>query len=222
MSKRIEPAPRAVIFDMDGTLADTFPLVVAAWNAAMSGHAGRTFSAEEVIARFGVPDPAMIRREVPAEMGDQCVEIYHQHYEQQHADLARAFDGIADMLAAIKGRGLPTGVMTGKGKRSAVITLAALGWENMFDVVVTGEDVERQKPDPQGLFIVCGKLGVTPRDCVFVGDSPADIGAGKNAGMRTIVAGWHPVYLEQLRAMAPDYWAETPGDVAELVGASAR
>src|SRR5688572_4876904 len=112
MSNRIDPPPRAVIFDMDGTLADTFPLVVAAWNAAVSGHAGRTFSAAEVIARFGVPDPAMIRREVPPELGDRCVEVYHRHYEQQHADLARAFDGITEMLAAIKGRGLPTGVMT--------------------------------------------------------------------------------------------------------------
>jgi pyrophosphatase PpaX len=108
-------------------------------------------------------------------------------------------------------------VMTGKGRRAATITLAALGWEAMFDAVVTGEDVVRQKPDPQGLLIVCERLGVPASDCVFVGDSPADIGAGKNAGMRTIVAGWHPVYLEQLRAMGFDYWAERPGDVVTLV-----
>lgn len=218
MRTRIDPVPGAVIFDMDGTLADTFPLVVAAWNAALSGHAGRSFTAAEVVSRFGVPDPAMIRREVPAELGDRCVEVYHEHYERRHADLARAFDGVAEMLAAIKRRALPTGVMTGKGKRSAAITLAALGWERMFDAVVTGEDVARQKPDPEGLFIVCERLNVRPRDCVFLGDSPADIGAGTNAGMRTIVAGWHPVYLDQLRELGPDYWAETPGDVVALLG----
>ena len=214
----IEPAPRAVIFDMDGTLADTFALVVAAWNAALSGHAGREYAAAEVIARFGVPDPAMIRREVPEHLADEAVELYHRHYEAQHSPLARAFEGISDMLAAIRSRGLPMGVMTGKGGRAARITLAALGWENTFAAVVTGEDVTRQKPDPEGLLIVCERLGVRPSECVFVGDSPADIGAGKNAGMKTIVAGWHPVYLEQLRAMGPDYWAETPGDVVELVG----
>jgi phosphoglycolate phosphatase-like HAD superfamily hydrolase len=150
MSTCIDPAPRAVIFDMDGTLADTFPLVVAAWNAALSGHAGRQFAAAEVIARFGIPDPAMIRREIPAHLGDEAVEVYHLHYERRHAELARAFDGVTEMLAAIKARGLPTGVMTGKGKRSATITLAALGWDGctgrrMFDAVVTGEDVARQK-----------------------------------------------------------------------------
>ena len=219
--KPIDPAPRAVIFDMDGTLADTFALVVAAWNAALAAHAGREFAAEEVIARFGIPDPAMLRREVPEHLAEEVIERYHRHYEAQHTPLARAFEGITDMLAAIKRRGLPTGVMTGKGRRAARITLAALGWESMFDAVVTGEDVARQKPDPEGLLIVAKQLGVHPRACVFVGDSPADIGAGKNAGMKTIVAGWHPVYLEQLRAMGFDYWAERPGDVVTLLGREA-
>ena len=205
---------------MDGTLADTFPLVVSAWNAALSAHAGREFAAEEVIARFGVPDPQMLRREVPDHLAEEVIERYHAHYEAQHGPLARPFEGITEMFEAIKRRGLPTGVMTGKGRRAARITLAALGWEAMFDAVVTGEDVTRQKPDPEGLLIVCDRLGMTPRDCVFVGDSPADIGAGKNAGMRTIVAGWHPVYLEQLRVMHPDFWARTPADVATLVGTS--
>lgn len=222
MNTPMNPPPRAVIFDMDGTLADTFPLVVAAWNAALSGHAGRAFAAEEVIARFGIPDPAMIRRELPEHLGDAAVEAYHLHYERQHGLLARVFDGVTEMLAAIRRRGLPSGVMTGKGRRSADITLAALGWEQSFDAVVTGEDVERQKPDPEGLLLVCRRLGVVPRDCVFVGDSPADIGAGKNAGIRTIVAGWHPVYLDQLRTMAPDCWADTPTDVVTLLGAPLR
>jgi 2-phosphoglycolate phosphatase len=215
----ITPAPRAVIFDMDGTLADTFPLVVAAWNAAMRKHAGRDFAAEEVIARFGVPDSAMIRRELPEHLGDEAIEVYHRHYEQQHGPLASAFEGVTDMLAAIKSRGLLTGVMTGKGKRAATITLAALGWERMFDAVVTGEDVTEQKPHPEGLLKVAKQLGVSPGECVFVGDSPADIGAGKNAGIRTIVAGWHPVYLDEVRAMKPDFWAQTPGDVVKLLGA---
>ncbi len=203
---------------MDGTLADTFALVVAAWNAALAGRAGRQFAAEEVIARFGVPDSAMIRREVPEDFAEEAIERYHRHYEARHTPLARAFEGITEMLAAIKARGLPMGVMTGKGRRAATITVAALGWERMFDAVVTGEDVTNQKPDPEGLFIVCERLGVRPGQCAFVGDSPADIGAGKNAGMKTIVAGWHPVYLNEVRAMGPDYWAETPGDVVELLG----
>ncbi len=217
----LDPPPQAIIFDLDGTLADTFALVVSAWNAAVSAHAGRTFGTEEVIARFGIPDSAMIRREMPPRLGDEAVETYYQHYESSH-HLACAFDGVGEMLAAIQSRGLPMGVMTGKGRRSATITLAALGWERMFDAVVTGEDVTKQKPDPEGLFIVAERLKAQPRECVFIGDSPADIGAGKNGGIRTIVAGWHPVYLDEVRAMEPDYWAQTPGDVVKLLGAESE
>ena len=132
MPEPITPAPRAVIFDMDGTLADTFPLVVSAWNAAMRKHAGRDATAEEVIARFGVPDPVMIRNALPPHLGDEAIEAYHVHYERQHGALAQPFEGITEMLAAIKSCGLLTGVMTGKGRRSAKITLAALAFRTMI------------------------------------------------------------------------------------------
>jgi beta-phosphoglucomutase-like phosphatase (HAD superfamily) len=146
----ITPAPRAVIFDMDGTLADTFPLVVSAWNAAMRKHAGRDFSAEEVIARFGVPDPQMIRRELPEHLGDEAVEVYHAHYQQQHASAGQAVrrdHGNAECRQIARAAHRRD---DGKGKRSALITLGALAWEGMFDAVVTGEDVTEQKPQPEG------------------------------------------------------------------------
>ena len=60
-------------------------------------------------------------------------------------------------------------------------------------------------------------MGVSPKECAFIGDSPADVGAGQNAGMLTVVAGWHPVYLEDVRKMGPDVWAEKPSEVVALV-----
>ena len=214
----ITPAPRALIFDMDGTLADTFPLVVAAWNEAVRSHFGRDCTAEEVIARFGVPDPEMIRGAVPHSLWDEAIERYHAHYESQHRAMARPFEGVTELLGALRRGNKSLGVVTGKGRRSAKISLAALGWGETFDVVITGEDVRAQKPAPDGLLEAARRLGATPRECIFVGDSPADIGAGKAAGVPTIVAGWHPVYLDELRRLGPDHWAETPMDVARLAG----
>src|SRR5687768_8574371 len=188
----ITPAPRAVIFDMDGTLADTFPLVVASWNAALRDHFGRDCTAEEVIARFGVPDPEMIRGAAPESLRDEAVERYHVHYEAEHRTLARPFEGVTELLAALRRGGKGLGVVTGKGRRSADISLRALGWADTFDVIITGEDVRAQKPAPHGLLEAARRLGARPNECVFVGDSPADIGAGQAAGIPTVVAGWHP------------------------------
>ncbi len=207
---------RAVIFDLDGTLADTFPLIVKAWNAGVGPETGLTYSDAEVIARFGIPDPQMIRRELKGEAGERADAAYHAAYKKEHG-IVKAFDGVDDMLAELNRRKVPTGLMTGKGKRSAIITLEALGWSKAFGSVITGEDVKVQKPDPQGLFAVAQSLGVEPAACAFVGDSPVDIGAGQNAGMVTVAAGWHPVYLDEIRAMKPDVWAESPMDVVGML-----
>jgi 2-phosphoglycolate phosphatase len=207
----------AIIFDLDGTLADTFPMIVQAWNAAVSPHTGKTYSDAEVIARFGIPDPQMIRKELPGAAGDEADKVYHAYYEAHHGTV-ELFPGVREVLNELKRRGVPMGVMTGKGKRTARITLNALGLSDMFGAVVTGEDVTHQKPDPEGPLLAAKQLGIAPADCVFVGDSPADIPAGKAADMLTVAAGWHSVYLDEIRALQPDVWAQSPRDLLTLLG----
>ena len=212
LSRRI----RAVIFDLDGTLADTFSMIVGAFNAAITPHTGRTYSDAEVIARFGIPDPQMIRRELPGAAGEQADAVYHAYYEREHGRVKR-FAGVDEMLAELKRNGVKLGLMTGKGKRSAKITIEALGWSEIFEAMVTGEDVTEQKPAPDGPLLAAKMLGVEPAECAFIGDSPADIGAGKSAGMVTVAAGWHSVYLEEIRKMSPEIWANTPNDVVRAL-----
>ncbi len=211
---------RAVIFDLDGTLADTFPLIVGAWNAGVGAITGKSYSDEEVISRFGIPDPQMIRREFGGDetLGLRADEAYHAFYQREHAATVKAFDGIDEMLSQLRRRNVPLGLMTGKGRRSARITVESLGWKEVFAAIVTGEDVKRQKPEPEGLQTVAARLDVPAQSCAFVGDSPADMGAGKNAGMVVVAAGWHPVYLDEIRAMKPDVWAEAPADIIRLIG----
>jgi pyrophosphatase PpaX len=127
------------------------------------------------------------------------------------------FEGIAELLAALKEIGLPMGVMTGKGRRTADITLRQLGWDAVFGAVITGDEAKSQKPAPDGLLQVAGMLGASPGRCLWVGDSPADMKAGKAAGMFTLAAGWHPVYIEKIRALSPDRWANHPREVLQCV-----
>jgi pyrophosphatase PpaX len=211
------PRVNAIIFDLDGTLADTFPLIVAAWNAAVTPHTGITYSDADVIARFGIPDPFMIRRDLPGDAGEQADATYHAHYEREHATLVKPFAGVSEMLAELHRRRVPLGLMTGKGRRTARITVNALGWGDTFGAIVTGEDVKEQKPQPEGPLLAAKMLGVAAKECAFVGDSPADIGAGKAAGMLTVMAGWHPVYVDEVRKLEPDVWAESPRDLLRII-----
>lgn len=209
---------RAIIFDLDGTLADTFPLIVRAWNVALTPVTGKTYSDEEVIARFGIPDGQMIVRELAGRPAGEAVDAYHACYEREHAAIVRPFEGIESLLGELQRRRVPIGVMTGKGRRTADITLRQLGWDHTFAAVITGDDVAGQKPAPDGPLAAAKKLGAAPADCAFVGDSPADIGAGRSAGMISVAAAWHPVFVEALRALAPDLWAERPADVLKVLG----
>jgi HAD superfamily hydrolase (TIGR01509 family) len=213
----ITPPPRGIIFDFDGTLVDSFGLVIHAWNAACREPMGRTYSDEEFIARFGLTETNMLRKELPAEHFERARQVFLDEYRASHRELCTIFDGIVELLEMLNARGVPMGIMTAKGRDTADIALAELGWSRIFKSVVTGDDVVNSKPDPEGAFLVARQLGLDPRECVFIGDSPADIGAGKAAGMRTIWAGWHPVYAEKVRALHPDYSAMTPHDLRLLL-----
>src|SRR4051812_11799345 len=97
MTRKSDKTIRAVIFDLDGTLADTFDLIVVAWNAALTPITGKTYSDAAVISRFGTPAPAMIRAELDGPAGDAAVEAYHVSYEKEH-DIVKPFPGITEML----------------------------------------------------------------------------------------------------------------------------
>ncbi len=211
----------AALFDFDGTLADTLPLITLAWNHVMRPIFGRDFSLAEVVERFGPTDAAMIERELKgrsAQAIHQATENYFAHYEAAH-DAARAFDGISEMLGEVRRAGFKMGLMTGKGRRAADITLRLLGWEHAFASVVTGDETARPKPDPEGVLRVARELQAEPSRCIYVGDLPVDIRAGRAAGMSTVAAGWNAYDEAALRAAAPDFWAQTPRDVAALLSA---
>lgn len=214
---------QAALFDFDGTLADTLPLIALSWNHALGPIFGREFSLQEVVARFGPTDNAMIEREMRGhapEAVERAIESYFARYESAH-DAARAFDGVSEMLAQVRGAGFKVGLMTGKGRRAAEITLRLLGWQEAFDFVVTGDETSRPKPDPEGVLRVAHALGVEPERCIYVGDLPVDIRAGRAAGMGTVAAGWNAFDRDALRAEKPDFWAEAPADVCQVLAAEA-
>jgi HAD superfamily hydrolase (TIGR01509 family) len=218
----LNPRPEAVIFDLDGTLADTFALIVSSWNAAVARPLGRVYSPEEVIARFGLPEHGMLRREMEGRSDIEAAEeAFHKHYEAEHGSVS-AFPGVDAMLRSIRDAGLPMGVMTGKGRRTLDITLRKLGWGALFGSTVTGDDVTNQKPAPDGILAVARALDVAPARAMYVGDSPVDIQAGNAAGMVSVAAAWHAHELHRLRAATADFWAETPAGVLVLLGLPER
>jgi HAD superfamily hydrolase (TIGR01509 family) len=204
------------LFDLDGTLADTLPLIYEAFDAAFIPAIGKSFPPHEIRAMFGPPDTQIIRARVPELAADSAIERYMRHYTDRYDALVSVFPGMAALIRACQDAGMRMGVITGKSRETALITLDRLDLTDAFGVIYAGDDVERQKPDPAALVLALQDLGATDADrAVMIGDAAADVIAGKAIGITTIGVTWGNPDHQELDESRPDYSVST---VAELAG----
>ncbi len=113
--------------------------------------------------------------------------------------------GIEQLLQFLKGRGVHLAVFTGKGRRTTAITMAAAGLQQYFQLIVSGNDVTRHKPDPEGILKVLTTFHVPPGQVLMVGDSLADISAARGAGVRVASVLWDSYDTERVLRAGADY-----------------
>lgn len=188
--KGVEGVIRAVLFDFDGTLADTLPLIYRSFREMWRGVDGRERTDEEILSLFGPPEEEIIRREVPEERLEASLEEYFSLYRKFHEEEVVQVPQVLQLLRDLKEKGCQVGVVTGKGRRSAEISLAKLEMADLVDTLVTGSDVRRYKPHPEGIQRALSQLGCSPEEGIYVGDSPGDVRAGLAAGVGTVGARW--------------------------------
>lgn len=209
----------AIVYDFDGTLADTLPLITASWNAALRDFLPHPYEIEDVVARFGPTEENMLRDYLSTHDQptiDAAIERYFAHYRLTH-ELAQPFAGIDELLHQTRARGYKCGLMTGKARRAATITLELLGWQDKFEIVVTGDDIARTKPDPEGILQALQVLATPPARAIYVGDMDFDIKAAHAAGCRAFAAGWNAHDAVSLRDAQPDAWLNQPDDLWQFL-----
>lgn len=116
-----------LIFDLDGTLADTLPLIYESFNDAFEPVTGRTMTPEEIRGLFGPPDNHVIRKVLEPEHQQAAIDRYVATYERRHRDLVELFDGMDQLLADLHAQGVKLAVVTGKSRNTALMTLEILG-----------------------------------------------------------------------------------------------
>jgi len=198
---------RAVLFDLDGTLADTVPLILLCYRHTMMRHLGRDLPDELWIRKIGLPLRVSMAEFTadPAEV-ERMVTTYIEFQKTVHDDMVGSFPYAPDTLSALRSRGVLVGVVTSKGREMAGRTLACCGLVDL-DVLVTVDDVAHGKPDPEPVIEALTRLGLegSAREVLFVGDSTYDMVAGRDAGVRTAGALWGPYSRADLEMTQPDY-----------------
>jgi len=205
----------AILFDLDGTLIDTIELILSSARHAFEEWPVRPTD-EEWVRGIGTPLVQQLRAYAANDDEVALLLARYRRYQNEHHDrLTRCYDDVPDVIAALADRGHQMAVVTSKASPIAHQSLAFVGLDHFFPVVVGYDDTARHKPDPEPVRVALSRLGVSPDDAVFVGDSPHDILAGNAADVITIAALWGPFDRETLADARPDHFIEC---MAELPG----
>jgi pyrophosphatase PpaX len=205
------------LFDLDGTLIDSIELILRSYRHTLQVHRGIEAPDEEWMAGLGTPLWVQFRRWTEDEAEIRAmVETYRDYNLSHHDALVRAYDGVVDQVRALHGGGKTLGLVTSKLRSGALRGLRLVGIEDEFAVVVGSDEVTHPKPHPEPVLIALERLDRPAAETVFIGDSRHDIESGRAAGVKTAAVLWGPFDRRHLQDLEPDYWLETPADLAEL------
>ncbi len=210
---------RAVLYDFDGTLADSTELIMRSYRHTMRCHLGDCPPDEAWLSGFGMTLESQIGRF--ARSGDEAAAMlatYREFQDGLHDTMLRPFPGAAETVAELERRGCALAIVTSKHRRSALRGMELCGLVPHFDVVVTPEDVAHPKPHPEAVLLALSRLGVAADEALFVGDSPHDVAAGRAAGTRTAAVLWGPFPREALERAGPDALLAAQDEVLALLG----
>jgi phosphoglycolate phosphatase len=186
------PRPRAILFDWDNTLVDTWPCIGKATNITLEAMGLAPWSEAEIRARVA----GSLRDTFPKIYGarwEEARDIYYKAFGEVHLEMLKCLDGADELLSAAVEAGLYLAVVSNKTGRYLRAEAEHLGWDRFFKKIVGAQDASRDKPDPEPVHLALS-TGAIPAgaDVWFVGDAPIDVTCGRAAGCTTIIVGPEP------------------------------
>ncbi len=215
-----------VLFDLDGTLVDTAPDLIACLNKALKKHGFDEVSGDQLKPFISYGAVAMINQSVNGineQVQNKILESMLEYYQNNIAEHSNFFSGITDTLNTIESLGLKWGIVTNKRERFTNPLVAALKMTDRAACIVSGDTTANSKPHPEPMLTACAQANVKPEECVYIGDALHDIDAGKNANMKTLAA----LYGYLKPDDNPDTWGadaliESPEQLTSWISKSCR
>jgi pyrophosphatase PpaX len=202
----------AYLFDLDGTLADSLPIILQSSRLALA-ELGREASDARIISLIGMPLLETGELLLGPGQGELYRDCYHKHFTSLDTGCLTAFPGLAELLARLQAAGGKLACVTSKRQQPAEISLTRIGLLPYFPVLVSAENTERHKPDAAPALTALHLLGAQGEKAVFIGDSIFDIGCANNAGLLSCGVTWGAGTEAELREAGAAYIAH---NVAEL------
>jgi len=180
-----------VLFDLDGTLVDTAPDLIACLNKALNAHGFDSIESDSIKPFISYGAAAMINKSVSHTdqvTQNKILETMLALYQDNIAEHSQFFSGIAETLKTIESLGLKWGIVTNKRERFTNPLVNAFNLKDRAACIISGDTTANSKPHPEPMLSACVQANVKPEECVYIGDALHDITAGKSANMKTLAA----------------------------------
>ena len=214
---------KACIFDLDGTLTNTLESMTYSVNLTLEEMGLSKITKDQCRLFVGNGARVLIEKSLKA-AGDtdasrieEGMEIYGRIFDRNCTYHVTPYEGIPEMLKALKDRGIHLAVLSNKPDRQTVKVVKEIFGDNIFDYAQGQKDGIRRKPEPDGVWYLMEQMQVSKEECLYIGDSEVDAATGKNAGLKTIGVLWGFRDRKTLETAGADHLIERPEELLQFV-----
>lgn len=204
------------VFDLDGTLIDSFESIYDAYNEVMKYYGKPSIPLRELKPTIGVPLREVLPCYLEPELVDEAISIYRTRLDENLFECS-VMPGARELLFALAERDISCGIVTNKPARMAKLILEHYALDKYFGIVLGLDDFEKPKPDPEGLFRSMSYLGLTASKCMYIGDSVVDVLTGKAAGTLSLAVSTGASTEEELESAGADFVFRDLSELGEYV-----
>ena len=216
---------KAVLFDLDGTLFDTAPDIIASCNRTLNAFGLKSLDEDVLRPKVGQGMRAMLRLALPsdrwreAEAGSPMYKFFSESYTENCAQLTRPFTGIEPLINKLHSFDIHLGIISNKYQKMISELFESFTFTKQFEVILGGDSCAHSKPHPEPILTALSKLNIAPADALYVGDAITDIQAAKNAGCSSCAVKWGYARYEgfDIAKSGATFTALDPKDILEEV-----
>ncbi|AXH99877.1 pyrophosphatase PpaX [Sporosarcina sp. PTS2304] len=205
-----------LLFDFDGTLADTNELIISSFRHVLDEHFPGQFKRPDILPFIG-PTLRDTFSSIAPDKTEQLIQQYREWNTANHDAVVTEFEGVTDTLHELQTRGIKMAVVSTKKRDMVERGLTLLGITSYFETVIGLDDITNPKPDPEPLLLALERLGSTPQEALMIGDNFHDILGGQNAGVRTAAVAWALKGEDYLQTFKPDFMLHHMSDLLPIV-----
>ena len=193
-----------IFFDLDGTLLDNNEFILAFYRHTFNTHLNRDIDMEYISQFFGKPFNAPFA-EYDEKLQQELAATARSYAQEHQHELVRLFPETVEMLESISKSGIKLAIITSKPVKIALMELKLFKIDQYFSIITGGDSCDKPKPDPAPVCFTLSALNLSPHKCLFIGDSPADIISGQQAGVKTAAVRWTKVGWAEISSAHPDF-----------------